>query len=97
LYPEIKQMKIIIAPTQYENVPHMAICPENFDPAFPTAMKRIPRAFYRPERKQWIAPKDRRVWQTLKDVFGTENIIIERAPAPPAARYEAAVTAWSNA
>ena len=85
-------MKIIIAPIRYENVPHMASCPVEFDPVFPTAMKRIPRAFYRPARKQWIAPKDRRVWQALKAVFGTENIIIERAPALPAARYEAAVT-----
>lgn len=76
-------MKIRIAPIQYENVTHVVICPENYDPEFPAAMKRIPRAFYRPERKQWIAPKDRRVWQALKDVFGSENIIIERAPAAP--------------
>ena len=70
-------MKICISPIQMENDLLMVVCPEFYDVGFPALMKQVPRAWWNPELRAWLAPSETQTMDAFKRLFGSENMIIE--------------------
>lgn len=67
-------MKINISPATFEDCDCIAVRIESFDADFPATMRQISRARWIPEQKAWIVPRSRENFDTLKRLFGAENI-----------------------
>jgi integrase/recombinase XerD len=50
------RMKICVSPIQVKNDSYMAVRPETFDTSFPTLIRQVPRAWWNPDLRAWIAP-----------------------------------------
>ncbi len=51
----------------------MAVRPESFDTSFPMLIRQVLRAWWNPDLRAWIAPREGRTVEALKRLFGTDN------------------------
>ncbi|MBK8703388.1 MAG: tyrosine-type recombinase/integrase [Saprospiraceae bacterium] len=62
----------------------MAVRPESFDTSFPILIRQVPRAWWNPDLRAWIAPREGRTVEALKRLFGTDNLVFEKEHEAPA-------------
>ncbi len=62
----------------------MAVRPESFDTSFPMLIRQVPRAWWNPDLRAWIAPREGRTVEALKRLFGTDNLVFEKEHEAPA-------------
>jgi len=77
-------MKICVSPIQVKNDSYMAVRPESFDTSFPMLIRQVPRAWWNPEIRAWVAPQEGRTVEALKRLFGTDNLVFEKEHEAPA-------------
>ena len=60
----------------------MIVRPESYDATFPALIRQAPRAWWNPDVRAWVVPREGRTIEALKRLFGTENLVFEKVLEP---------------
>jgi hypothetical protein len=63
-------MKICISLIKMKKDLYITVRPESYNPFFPALMKRVPRAWWNPDLRVWVAPGEPQALDALKQLSG---------------------------